>query len=219
MTVPDGSDPRTTYDPTFGGRVLFVACPECGRTFNLNNEMDADEWSNGHDCEVIVAYIDSDEIGSHALQGPDYSMNHGGADLLGILAGLIALACLFALMFLSTNPAPKVLPVSAYEAVPTAIATTQAPPVTPQGASIPPVVVTAPKIDRRPATAIVTTTAAPSGEVLAAPAVHLSCEVLADGQDTVAGNGTPGWYRQGIDSDVVAANPDHVRNCTPAVTP
>lgn len=27
-------------------------CPECGRSFNLTSEADADEWHNGHDCEV-----------------------------------------------------------------------------------------------------------------------------------------------------------------------
>lgn len=27
-------------------------CPECGRSFNLTSEADADEWYYGHDCEV-----------------------------------------------------------------------------------------------------------------------------------------------------------------------
>jgi hypothetical protein len=27
-------------------------CPECGRVFDLTNATDADEWFNGHDCEV-----------------------------------------------------------------------------------------------------------------------------------------------------------------------
>lgn len=27
-------------------------CPECGRDFDLNNEIDNDEWHYGHDCEV-----------------------------------------------------------------------------------------------------------------------------------------------------------------------
>lgn len=143
----------------------------------------------------------------------------GSADLFGILAGLLAAACLIALMAISTNPTPKVLPVSAYRAVPTTIATPQAPPVAPQGASIPPAVVTAPKIAPRLATATVGAPDVTTATTEPAPVVHLSCEVLADGQDTVVGNGTPGWYRQGIDSDVVALNPDHVRNCTPAVTP
>jgi hypothetical protein len=27
-------------------------CAECGRVFDLLDEIDADEWSYGHDCEV-----------------------------------------------------------------------------------------------------------------------------------------------------------------------
>jgi len=27
-------------------------CPECGRVFDLMNEIDADEWYHGHDCEA-----------------------------------------------------------------------------------------------------------------------------------------------------------------------
>lgn len=27
-------------------------CPECGRVFDLLDEIDADEWAFGHDCEV-----------------------------------------------------------------------------------------------------------------------------------------------------------------------
>lgn len=27
-------------------------CPECGRTFDLADPVDADEWSHGHDCEA-----------------------------------------------------------------------------------------------------------------------------------------------------------------------
>lgn len=30
----------------------MVKCVECGREFDLTNEQDADEWYNGHDCEV-----------------------------------------------------------------------------------------------------------------------------------------------------------------------
>lgn len=30
---------------------MRVRCPECGRVFDLTNEIDADEWSYGHDCE------------------------------------------------------------------------------------------------------------------------------------------------------------------------
>ncbi len=27
-------------------------CQECGRIFDLTNEVDAEEWAYGHDCEV-----------------------------------------------------------------------------------------------------------------------------------------------------------------------
>lgn len=27
-------------------------CVECDRVFDLTNEVDADEWAYGHDCEV-----------------------------------------------------------------------------------------------------------------------------------------------------------------------
>lgn len=27
-------------------------CVECGRVFNLLDQLDSDEWSFGHDCEV-----------------------------------------------------------------------------------------------------------------------------------------------------------------------
>lgn len=30
----------------------LVTCPECRRVFDLLDETDADEWANGHDCEV-----------------------------------------------------------------------------------------------------------------------------------------------------------------------
>jgi hypothetical protein len=29
-----------------------VRCPECARVFDLQVELDADEWFYGHDCEV-----------------------------------------------------------------------------------------------------------------------------------------------------------------------
>lgn len=32
--------------------VLDVECVECRREFNLTDENDADEYVNGHDCEV-----------------------------------------------------------------------------------------------------------------------------------------------------------------------
>lgn len=28
-----------------------VQCPECGRVFDLSNDVDAGEWAYGHDCE------------------------------------------------------------------------------------------------------------------------------------------------------------------------
>lgn len=27
-------------------------CVECGRVFDLTDELDAEEWTYGHDCEV-----------------------------------------------------------------------------------------------------------------------------------------------------------------------
>lgn len=36
---------RKTYVP------VGAKCPECGRVFDLTNEVDADEWYSGHDCE------------------------------------------------------------------------------------------------------------------------------------------------------------------------
>ncbi len=30
----------------------YATCSECGRAFDLYDEHDADEWTNGHDCEV-----------------------------------------------------------------------------------------------------------------------------------------------------------------------
>jgi len=33
--------------------VTSVVCPECDRVFDLLDEDDANEWSYGHDCEVI----------------------------------------------------------------------------------------------------------------------------------------------------------------------
>ena len=56
----------TTYDPTkspfhrraqvqyagWKGHPATVACPECGRVFDLTDKTDAAEWAFGHDCEV-----------------------------------------------------------------------------------------------------------------------------------------------------------------------
>lgn len=30
-----------------------ITCTECGRTFDLLNPADADEWTYGHDCEDL----------------------------------------------------------------------------------------------------------------------------------------------------------------------
>jgi hypothetical protein len=30
----------------------MAKCVECGRVFDLLNEVDAEEWGYGHDCEV-----------------------------------------------------------------------------------------------------------------------------------------------------------------------
>lgn len=30
---------------------VFARCGECGRVFDLTNEVDTDEWTHGHDCE------------------------------------------------------------------------------------------------------------------------------------------------------------------------
>lgn len=35
-----------------GARHMKRRCPECGRTFDLTDEGDADEFHNGHDCEA-----------------------------------------------------------------------------------------------------------------------------------------------------------------------
>lgn len=32
---------------------LQRVCPECNRTFDLLNELDAEEWAYGHDCEEL----------------------------------------------------------------------------------------------------------------------------------------------------------------------
>ena len=31
---------------------MTATCVECGRVFDLTNDVDADEWYNGHDCEA-----------------------------------------------------------------------------------------------------------------------------------------------------------------------
>jgi hypothetical protein len=37
------------WQPTI---MTSAKCPECLRVFDLLNEIDADEWAYGHDCEV-----------------------------------------------------------------------------------------------------------------------------------------------------------------------
>ena len=44
--------------PENGGAGLLTLtscakCRECGRTFDLTNDDDAEEWAYGHDCEVM----------------------------------------------------------------------------------------------------------------------------------------------------------------------
>ena len=34
-------------------------CIECERTFDLQDSIDADEWTYGHDCELAAATVDS----------------------------------------------------------------------------------------------------------------------------------------------------------------
>ena len=49
-----GSDLRSgpTFNPARKARAMrYVSCPECGRTFDLNDENDEQEWHYGHDCE------------------------------------------------------------------------------------------------------------------------------------------------------------------------
>lgn len=31
--------------------MMRATCPECGRVFDLLDELDADEYHSGHDCE------------------------------------------------------------------------------------------------------------------------------------------------------------------------
>lgn len=32
--------------------LIKAQCPECSRVFDLLDDMDAQEWAYGHDCEV-----------------------------------------------------------------------------------------------------------------------------------------------------------------------
>lgn len=32
-------------------RFHFKVCPECLRAFDMSNDIDAQEWAYGHDCE------------------------------------------------------------------------------------------------------------------------------------------------------------------------
>lgn len=34
------------------GHLIIDICPECNRSFEINNEIDHAEWLYGHDCEV-----------------------------------------------------------------------------------------------------------------------------------------------------------------------
>jgi hypothetical protein len=42
--------------PHIGQRTMYnstARCPECFRVFDLMNEVDAEEWYYGHDCEEV----------------------------------------------------------------------------------------------------------------------------------------------------------------------
>lgn len=46
---------RSRDEESFSDRVknqMENTCPECGRVFDMLEQLDADEWFNGHDCEV-----------------------------------------------------------------------------------------------------------------------------------------------------------------------
>ena len=46
---------RSSITPTRAGVVSIhttTTCVECGRVFDMFNEIDSEEWSFGHDCEA-----------------------------------------------------------------------------------------------------------------------------------------------------------------------
>lgn len=44
---PDYNDPMDIFDP----RNFIRECIECGRMFDMLDNVDAEEWHYGHDCE------------------------------------------------------------------------------------------------------------------------------------------------------------------------
>lgn len=55
----------------FGSDNCSAVCDECKRIFDLNDELEADEWYSGHDCEVDYSDDGDDYAGtalSQALQ-------------------------------------------------------------------------------------------------------------------------------------------------------
>lgn len=41
-----------------------AVCDDCKRVFDLNDEMETDEWCSGHDCEIDGSDADDDYVGS-----------------------------------------------------------------------------------------------------------------------------------------------------------
>lgn len=39
-------------DAVMFAKLVGRRCPECGRVFDLTDEVDAEEWAYGHDCEA-----------------------------------------------------------------------------------------------------------------------------------------------------------------------
>lgn len=143
----------------------------------------------------------------------------GSSDLVGIIVGLAG-AFLFALIVTFATPGTThVARVTTVAAVTTPPAVTAAAPQAPVTAPPTETSLIPPKVAARPATGHTAPAATTTTTIAADPARELSCETLADGIDASAGNGVPGWYRTLIPADVAALNPDHVRNCTPAILP
>ena len=40
-----------------------IVCGECGRVFDLSNNIEAEEWVYGHDCEVKGVKENDNELG------------------------------------------------------------------------------------------------------------------------------------------------------------
>lgn len=187
----------------------------------LAEEVAADAWV-AHIAAAgtyAVAEIDRAEIGSRACQGPDYSINHGGADLVGILTGAVACFLMVALLFLvagSTGPITHAQTISTDTAPPAA--SIEAPPTLPADEA-PPAGVTAPTVHHKAAQAPSTAELAPAETITADPAVQLACDVYSPGSDGGNGTAVAGWYRGVIPADIAARTPDSIRNCAPVVVP